>query len=469
MKAPGVYVVEQDGRADAVEEVPTAVPAFIGHTAKADHGGEPLLYKPWRISSMAEYREHFGAEPTPRFDLKAVPPGCNVESTFTVEEQDYYVEQVSGAEGRAFLLYRCMESFFLNGGGACYVVCVGDYETPVEAQQLIAGIHALEGEHEPTMVVIPDAVLLSHAQCMDVQRASLMHCGQMASRIALLDVHGGYADRSVPSDDPIAQFRNALGTDHLDYGVAYYPWLHMSIVGDGDLGVRNVRNRELLGLDGAAEVADDALAAASPAFASILPEMKRQLNLLPPSAAIAGVYAMVDSSRGVWKAPAHVALNGVVAPAVALSHEDQEDLNVTPQGKSINAIRAFVGEGVLVWGARTLDGNSNDWKYVNVRRTLIMLEESIKRASGPYVRAENDASTWVCLKNAIRGFLTSIWQRGGLAGATEDDAFSVHIGLGETMTPEDLVEGVLRVTVLVAVSRPAEFIEITFQQRMARP
>ena len=94
---------------------------------------------------------------------------------------------------------------------------------------------------------------------------------------------------------------------------------------------------------------------------------------------------MVDNSRGVWKAPANVSLNGVVSPAVNISHDDQEDLNVTTQGKSINAIRSFIGEGVLVWGARTLDGNSLDWRYINVRRTMIMLEQSIKLATKAYV------------------------------------------------------------------------------------
>ncbi|MEO0975582.1 MAG: phage tail sheath C-terminal domain-containing protein, partial [Pseudomonadota bacterium] len=189
----------------------------------------------------------------------------------------------------------------------------------------------------------------------------------------------------------------------------------------------------------------------SPVFNTILRDIKNHLNLLPPSAAMAGIYTMVDNSRGVWKAPANVSLNGVISPAVNITHDDQADLNITTQGKSINAIRTFVGEGTLVWGARTLDGNSNDWKYVNVRRTMIMLEESIKLASKAYVFEPNDANTWVTMKSMIRNFLNGIWKRGGLAGASADDAFSVHVGLGETMTPEDILEGILRITVLVAI------------------
>ena len=95
-----------------------------------------------------------------------------------------------------------------------------------------------------------------------------------------------------------------------------------------------------------------------------------------------------------------------------------------------------------------------------------MLEESIKLAAKAYVFENNNANTWVTVKSTIRNFLTGIWKRGGLAGAIPDDAFSVFVGLGETMTPEDILEGILRVTVLVAITRPAEFIEITFQQQM---
>lgn len=148
--------------------------------------------------------------------------------------------------------------------------------------------------------------------------------------------------------------------------------------------------------------------------------------------------------------------------------EEQEELNVTPQGKSINAIRSFIGEGMLVWGARTLDGNSLDWRYINVRRTMIMLEESCRLAAQAIVFEPNTASTWVTMQSMISNFLTGIWKRGGLAGTVPEDAFSVQVGLGETMTPEDVLEGILRVTVLVAISRPAEFIEITFEQQMQK-
>jgi phage tail sheath protein FI len=210
------------------------------------------------------------------------------------------------------------------------------------------------------------------------------------------------------------------------------------------------------------------LTALSPAFKRVMQEMQHRLNLLPPSAAMAGVYTMVDHTRGVWKAPANVTVAGVVSPAVLISHAQQEELNVSVTGRSVNAIRAFAGEGVLVWGARTLDGNSLDWRYVNVRRLVIMLEESMRLALTSLVFEPNTAPTWVNVKSMIENFLTSVWRRGGLAGSTPQDAFAVVVGPGGSMTEQDILDGIMRVTVLVAVSRPAEFIEITFQQQMKK-
>jgi phage tail sheath protein FI len=205
-----------------------------------------------------------------------------------------------------------------------------------------------------------------------------------------------------------------------------------------------------------------------PAFKTILTSMLKKLNVMPPSPAIAGIYTMTDNNRGVWKAPANISLNAVVAPTVNLSHADQEDLNVPLDGKAVNAIRSFVGEGVMVWGARTLDSNSPDWRYVSVRRTAIYLEQSIKAAAMGFVFAPNTANTWITIKSMIDNFLTDVWKQGGLAGAVPADAFSVDVGLGTTMTAMDVLDGLMRISVKVAISRPAEFIVITVEQQMQK-
>ncbi|SFR39606.1 hypothetical protein SAMN04488005_1388 [Yoonia tamlensis] len=213
---------------------------------------------------------------------------------------------------------------------------------------------------------------------------------------------------------------------------------------------------------------DKTLRSLVPLYGTMMDTIAKRENSMAPGAGMAGLYTMVDNSRGVWKAPANVSMNAVVAPKVNINHEEQENLNVSTTGKSINAIRPFVGEGTLVWGARTLDGNSLDWRYINVRRTMIMIEESLRLASKAYVFEPNTANTWITMKSMTENFLTSVWKQGGLAGAVPSDAFSVHVGLGDTMTPVDILEGILRITVLVAVVRPAEFIEITFQQQMQK-
>ncbi|GIT88904.1 MULTISPECIES: phage tail sheath C-terminal domain-containing protein [Roseobacter] len=220
--------------------------------------------------------------------------------------------------------------------------------------------------------------------------------------------------------------------------------------------------------DQAAKTIDKTMRVVAPLYTDVMNAITKYMNTMPPAAAMAGIYTAVDNTRGVWKAPANVSVAGVTGPMVNIDHAQQENLNVSTTGKSINAIRPFVGEGTLVWGARTLDGNSLDWRYINVRRTMIMIEESIRLAAKAYVFEPNTAQTWVTIRSMIENFLTSVWKAGGLAGAVPTDAFSVHVGLGQTMTPVDILEGKLLITVLVAVTRPAEFIEITFQQQMQK-
>lgn len=498
MKTPGVYVVEKNAFPNSAVEVSTAVPAFIGYTEKAVNAGKSLKNKPWRITSLAEYHQYFGGAPVAKFKIDKVDktkPDALEMTDFQIENDAFSLTMSTPR----YTFYYSMLLFFKNGGGACYIISVGDYTEDLDGAKLGGIIEELKKEQEPTMLVIPEAVHLKEDACFALQQDTMKHCGlDMKNRVAILDVYGGYKDRKHPDGDCIGNFRDKIGKNYLDYSVAYYPWVNASIVQDRDLSFENIDdpkslaevirsehkipaddkgpvNTELAKLDTAATLAADdklilnkTLATVSPVFNAIITEIKKKLNLIPPAAAMAGIYSMVDNTRGVWKAPANVSVAGVISPVVNITHEQQEDLNVTIQGKSINAIRPFIGEGTLVWGARTLDGNSLDWRYVNVRRTMIMLEESIKLAAKAYVFENNTANTWVSVKGMIDNFMTGIWKRGGLAGASPADAFEVHIGLGDTMTPEDILEGIMRITVLVALIRPAEFIEITFQQQMQK-
>jgi len=195
--------------------------------------------------------------------------------------------------------------------------------------------------------------------------------------------------------------------------------------------------------------------------------LSSQRVALPPSAAIAGVYASVDRERGVWKAPANISLNSVIGPVSKISDIEQDSLNIDPTaGKSINAIRAFTGKGTLVWGGRTLAGNDNEWRYVSVRRLFITIEESARKASAFAVFEPNDATTWLKVKAMIESYLYGLWQQGALAGSKPESAYFVSVGLGKTMTAQDILEGKLIVTIGVAAVRPAEFIILRFSHKL---
>jgi len=187
---------------------------------------------------------------------------------------------------------------------------------------------------------------------------------------------------------------------------------------------------------------------------------------MPASSAVVGIYARTDETRGVWKAPANVSVNMVNGPTVKVDNTDNDSFNVHPTGKSINVIRSFTGKGTMVWGARTLDGNSNEWRYVSVRRFFNMVEESVKKASEQFVFENNDANTWVKVKAMIENFLIVQWRSGALMGAKPEEAFFVNIGLGETMTPDDVFNGYMIVEIGMAVVRPAEFIILRFSHKM---
>jgi len=205
-------------------------------------------------------------------------------------------------------------------------------------------------------------------------------------------------------------------------------------------------------------------------YKHLMAGIAKEASQLPPGPAMAGVMTLVDNSEGVWVSPANRNINSVTQPTVSINNDEQASLNVdSVAGKSINAIRSFPGRGAaIIWGARTLDGNSLDWRYISVRRTMIMIEQSIANVAFQFVFALNNASTWKTVDGMIANFLHNLWTAGALQGASPADAYNVSVGLGKTMTPVDILEGIMRVEVKVAVVHPAEFIIITYEQEMAK-
>ncbi len=180
----------------------------------------------------------------------------------------------------------------------------------------------------------------------------------------------------------------------------------------------------------------DGLSESFSLYKSILTGIQNTNTSVPPTGAVAGLYAFVDRTRGVWKAPANVSVSNIIGPTYTFTRSELDALNVdTNSGKSINAIRFFTGKGTLIFGARTLAGNDNEWRYVNVRRFFNFVEESTKKATEQFVFEPNDANTWVRVQAMIENFLTVLWRQGALQGVKPEHAFYVAVGLGKNHDP----------------------------------
>jgi phage tail sheath protein FI len=211
----------------------------------------------------------------------------------------------------------------------------------------------------------------------------------------------------------------------------------------------------------------DILEGANNELASKIKQAIRDLPvLMPPTSAIAGIMVQTDANQGVWQAPANVGVAATIAPAIEIDDDLHASLNVdATSGKSINAIRSYEGRGVLVFGARTLAGNDLEWRYISVRRTFCFIEDAIGRAMQNFVFSPNTRDTWIKVKAMIDNFLVQIWQAGGLFGNTTNEAFQVNVGLPETMTDVDILEGKMIVEIKLRVARPAEFIILRYEHK----
>ncbi len=245
----------------------------------------------------------------------------------------------------------------------------------------------------------------------NVQLTLVAHCENLASRFAVLDI-----PRDAKTVNDIIEHRNFFDST---YAALYHPWL---------------------------EVFD--------------PLDKKTISV-PPSGAVIGIYARSDNSRGVHKAPANEVVRACTGLDCQFNKGEQDILN--PKG--VNLIRSFPGQGIRVWGARTVSSDGS-WKYVNVRRLFIFIEESIKANTSWAVFEPNDEVLWVRVQRTISVFLNTLWRNGSLAGTTPDEAFFVDIGRA-TMTQDDIDNGRLICVIGVAPVKPAEFVIFRITQKTA--
>lgn len=484
-KTPGVYIVEENAFLNSVVEVPTGIPAFLGYTEVTKSGARDLAGVPMRINSLAEFTARFGG------------PAKTLFSRITGDGGGDRFESAT----QRFYLYHALRHFFDNGGGPCWIVSVGGFDAKTHTSADFSDDIwvALAKQDEPSICLCPDAVALERKDYVAISNRMLAECQTLANRVAILDVHDGCDGIATAIDGPDG-FRSMLEFgDRPDYGVAYYPWVNTNLIDAGKVDFTDLDEDSLKTLADdiladlktqrsdplpedwtdlvkrlckqptptqPAATTHNALMTISPLYQRVMADLLAEINVRPPSGAMAGIYAQTDTEFGVFKAPANTSIISVTSPVIAISDEQQEDLNVPLNGLSVNAIREFPGRGTLVWGAHTLSGNSQDYRYIDVRRTMIMLEQSIKSAARAHAFDLNGPSTWADVKAMIESFPNNQWKVGALAGSSPEQAFDVDVGLGSTMTASDIENNLMNIAVRIALSRPAEFFVITLQQEM---
>jgi phage tail sheath protein FI len=345
-----------------------------------------------------------------------------VQTLYSVETIRHYEDQL-GREAPSSLrtvLFYTLRHYFDNGGGACFVLSVNNYAalgrhkaSDIEADLTSAHIaRAIAREPAITLLAVPELVLFSDddvARFQRVWRAMLAICRRHTGLFALLDSPGAPSAAKACLND----FASADAA----HGAAYWPRLVTTYVANQEARL-----------------------------------------LLPASGAIAAMVQRTDWDRGVWKAPANLALRNVTKPEYA--YLDSDGL-FNPDGASINLIRSFPGRGVRVWGCRTLtDEPESPWRYLQVRRLVSYIEVSLREIGRFVVFEPNNEITWLKLKGLARSWLRKLWLAGALYGTQEADAFHLAVGLDETMTVEDLKQGRMIMRIGVAVLHPAEFIKL---------
>jgi phage tail sheath protein FI len=386
-----------------VEEVPTTPPINGVGTSTAAFIGD--------VANNVTMPNQPGFQTDPNGDLVLDPNNNPIPIPFTVATAgepilitsfEQFKNKFGDFQTGNAVLAHAVFGFFNNGGTRCYVARVLDITTNAD---VAAALKKFEAIDEIAIVAIPGALQA------DERLSVIEHCENMKDRFAILD-----GLRATTIDVPSIQgtVRNS------DYAGLYFPWL---------------------------EVADP---------------LTGNTVMVPPSGHLAGIYARVDTARGVHKAPANEVVRGALGLEVLVSKNEQDGLN--PKG--INVIRNLNG-GTRVWGARTLGGNTNEAnglvKYINVRRLLIFLEESIDEGTQFVVFEPNNPALWQKITRTVTAFLTNVWRDGALFGLTPEQAF--YVKCDESTNPPEVRDlGQVITEIGVAIVKPAEFVIFRISQ-----
>ena len=389
--SPGVYVEEEASAARPIAGVGTSTAGFIG---------------------VVDDKPEMPPQPGKFDDKKAGVPytiaDAGVPQLITSWEE--FKNSFGDIQAKNSPLSQAVYGFFNNGGTRCWVIRVATAEAPkADSKQAGAGgwtnlaplLDKFAGIDEIAIVAAPGAT--AKAQ----QDALLSHCENAKDRVAILD-----SAQTPANNDPGAIKSSGTGAaKDSTYGALYYPWIKVLDPSSGN----NISQ--------------------------------------PPSGHIAGIYARVDATRGVHKAPANEVIRGALDLEKRLSRADQDGLN--PSG--INAIRAFDGT-IKVFGARTLGGDNNqDFKYISTRRFFNFMRESIDHGTQWVVFEPNTPALWQSITRNVTAFLTGVWRSGALFGVTAQEAFYVKCD-ADTNPPDQRELGMVVTEIGVSIVRPAEFV-----------
>jgi hypothetical protein len=339
----------------------------------------------------------------------AIPKLCTNFSEFRKFFGDFSLD--AGQNMLAHAVY----GFFDNGGTRCYVARL-KVDTDLEA-----ALTAFEAIDEIAIVAAPGMTDNTTRSAIDTSCRV-----KTQDRFAIFDSLEAVVDNQGFLDLTLLDPSNPANIlpDNSDYAGFYFPWIQV--------------------FDAAKK--------------TLLPDSDG-LIYVPPSGHVAGIYARVDVRRGVFKAPANEVVMGALGLKYTISKAQQDGLN--PQG--VNCIRDLNGN-IRVWGARTAGGNANgEWRYINVRRSMLFLRESIDEGLQWAVFEPNDLNLWAKITRNVSAFLTTQWQLGMLFGATPQEAFYVKCD-AETNPPELREIGQVVTEIGVAIVRPAEFVIFRISQ-----
>lgn len=437
-KAPGVYIEEVSGGARPIQAVGTSTAGFVGRVLNpAAPTGQAIAVNNWlefvrrfRVDPAAELQAAQSAQAQAQAEVTrakaavdkavgdAAKAAAQASHAAAVEAEkraqaaltaaQAYQAAVQAAGSPATHLVHAVYGFFLNGGGRCYVSNLGPAPAAGagDAPTLQDGLDWLALRDEVAIVAAPGFT-------GDDYEAVLAHCEQQGDRVAILDPEEIVEDTAALADAARKRPRSSA------YGSFYFPWIQVRDPFSGDK------------------------------------------LAVPPSGHLAGVWARTDAERGVHKAPANTPIRGALGLTAQVADDEQGVLNQA----GVNCIRFFSSEGILVWGARTLSADP-EWRYLNVRRLLNMIEESIEESTRWAVFEPNDTLLWSALRRNVRAFLMRVWQSGALSGTTPEQAFFCKCD-EETNPPENIDAGVVTTVVGVAPVKPAEF--VVFQIRQYQP